>query len=179
MVIPIWGIVRIHVRITDRNPRIPVADQLAATRQVFAKIGIRIDVVSITQVTDPRVMYVGNCDVGYSRAQEYYYCRRVAERATDLVAYVVRQTDFLMGGCATHPPDCPGLVVSRYATPWTFAHEVGHVLGLDHVDPPDGLSLMTPSTADIRVSLPQIPEFQVETLNNSQFVSDGSDLGGD
>ena len=39
-------------------------------------------------------------------------------------------------GCAAHPAGRPGAVVAQGASRWTLAHEVGHVLGLRHVDDP-------------------------------------------
>ena len=44
-----------------------------------------------------------------------------------------------LNGCASHPAGKPGAVVVKTASPWTFAHEQGHDLGLSHVNNNDRL----------------------------------------
>ena len=64
---------------------------------------------------------------------------RAGAGGNDVVVYFVRSTVPPFNGCAAHPAAEPGAVVARGATQWTLAHEVGHVLGLRHVDNNDRL----------------------------------------
>ena len=59
----------------------------------------------------------------------------------DIVVAVVEHLVPAALGCYTHPVEQPGVVLSaELAGPWTLAHELGHVLGLD--DDADPASLM-------------------------------------
>ena len=60
-------------------------------------------------------------------------------RATEIVVFFILGNTGSAGslnGCATYPPGQPGAVVTQTASQWTLAHEVGHVLGLQHCDGP-------------------------------------------
>lgn len=54
-----------------------------------------------------------------------------------MVVYFINSTAPPLNGCASHPAGRPGAVVVHDCSPWTLAHEIGHVLGLDHCDDPD------------------------------------------
>jgi hypothetical protein len=62
--------------------------------------------------------------------------------------YFVLATDPPLNGCAAHPSGKPGAVVARPATQWTFAHEIGHVLNLIHVNN-NNLLMTSNGTANI------------------------------
>ena len=59
----------------------------------------------------------------------------------DVVAYFVRSTQPPFNGCGAHPAGRPGAAVASGCSAWTLAHEIGHVLGLSHVN--DNNRLMT------------------------------------
>ena len=59
--------------------------------------------------------------------------------ANEIAVYFVRSTVPPFNGCAAHPPGKPSAAVVQTGTQWTFAHEVGHVLGLSHVNNNDRL----------------------------------------
>ena len=80
---------------------------------------------------------IGGCWLGQTTAeQDRLFGNRNNVGANEVVVYFVRSTDPPTNGCATHPAGRPGAVVTRGATRWTLAHEVGHVLGLSHADDP-------------------------------------------
>ena len=67
--------------------------------------------------------------------------------------YFVRSTIPGLNGCSTHPDDVFGVAVTRIASVWTLAHEVGHVMGLQHIsgentDCPDDIPTPTHSADD-------------------------------
>jgi hypothetical protein len=74
-------------------------------------------------------------------------------------------------GCAAHPADRPGAVVAQGATQWTLSHEVGHVLGLDHVNNND--RLMTGNgTSNITNPPPDLVTDEVTDMLDSAFTQD-------
>jgi len=54
-------------------------------------------------------------------------------RDNEIVVFMVRSTLPALNGCAAHPSGQPGAVVASFASPWTLAHEVGHVFDLRHL----------------------------------------------
>jgi hypothetical protein len=59
-----------------------------------------------------------------------------AHRDRELVVFFVRTVTGNGGslnGCAACPDDRPAAVVASYASTWTLAHEIGHVLDLNHL----------------------------------------------
>jgi hypothetical protein len=88
----------------------------------------------------------------------------------DLVIYFVRTWVPTQAGCAVHPPDKPGAIIAAsFANEWTLAHQLGHLLGLDHVD--DVNRLMTArSTSTIEADVPEILDSEVETILASPFM---------
>lgn len=67
----------------------------------------------------------------------------------NIVGYYINGTAAGSGGCAAHPPDRRGFWVGSGASPWTWVHELTHVVGDNlHVDdaagvPCDFTNLMT------------------------------------
>ena len=85
-----------------------------------------------------------------------------------MVVYFVRSTVPPFNGCASHPAGRPGAVVARGATIWTLAHEVGHTLGLFHID--DNNRLMTGNgTSNITNPPPDLISQEVLTMRKSNL----------
>jgi len=85
------------------------------------------------------------------------------------VAYVVRSITPPADGCSTHPTGIPAIVISQLATEWTLAHEIGHLLGLSHVD--DDHNLMTGiGTENITNPPPILSPEQADQMHASPFV---------
>ncbi|MGI8806391.1 MAG: matrixin family metalloprotease, partial [Acidimicrobiales bacterium] len=85
---------------------------------------------------------VGQCLPGRLTAeQNALYANRNSAGPRDVVVYVVRSTVPPFAGCAASPAGRPGAAIASASSAWTMAHEVGHVLGLGHVN--DNNRLMT------------------------------------
>ena len=89
-----------------------------------------------------------------------------------LVFYVNKLTDTdnqLLNGCASHPANAPAVAVAATGSPWTCAHEVGHVL-LGNLTPTHSGSksnLMFRSTNQITSVIPGLSEVQVRQMRKS------------
>jgi hypothetical protein len=89
----------------------------------------------------------------------------------DVVVYMCRSVYYDKGslnGCASFPANRPMAVVASYASRYTLGHEVGHVLGLNHVN--DNNRLMTGGGTDnITNPPPDLFESEVNTMLGSSF----------
>jgi hypothetical protein len=141
-------------------------------RDVYRPAGIRVDVASTENLNLPLLndLDVGQCFMGQTTAeQNQLFQNRNNVGANDVVVYFIRSTVPPFNGCAAHPNGSPGAVVVQGATQWTLAHEVGHVLGLNHVN--DNNRLMTGNgTANITNPPPDLVNTEITTMDNSNLT---------
>jgi len=165
--------VRLHAKVLT-DPTIPVATMVARMREVYASSGIAVQWVSTENLNLPALddVDVGQCLLGQTTAeQNQLFANRNNAGGNDVVVYFVRSTVPPFNGCAAHPAGRPGAVVVRGATQWTLGHEVGHVLGLFHVNNND--RLMTGNgTANITNPPPDLVASEVSTMLNSALTQD-------
>jgi hypothetical protein len=132
-------LLRLHLKILT-TPTTALATMIASMRQVYAMQGLHIQVASTEDLTLPllNALDVGDCRMGQTTAEQVQlFGNRQNAGPNDLVAYfVLATTPRALNGCASHPAGQPGAVITQIASPWTLAHEAGHVLGLQHVDDP-------------------------------------------
>ena len=163
--------VRLHAKVLTA-PTLGVATMVARMREAYAAGGVAVELASTENLTLPDLddVEVGECRRGQSTAeQNLLFANRNGAGADDVVIYFVRSTVPPFNGCAAHPAGRPGAVVARGATQWTLGHEVGHVLGLNHVD--DNDRLMTGNgTANITNPPPDLVGTEVTTMINSPLT---------
>jgi hypothetical protein len=113
---------------------------------------------------------VGACTLGSTTAEQVtLFNNRNNVGANDVVAYFVQATNPPFNGCASHPDGRPGAVIASGATQWTMGHEIGHVLGLFHVN--DNNRLMTGNgTANITNPPPDLINSEITTMRNSNLT---------
>ncbi|HWB05745.1 MAG TPA: matrixin family metalloprotease [Verrucomicrobiales bacterium] len=152
------------------EPVIDIDTLIKNMERVYGAAGFRFELsVEDLNLPDYNTVRVGDCDNGPLTAmQEELFEKRNGASPTDIVVYFVHSTSPVFSGCALHPPDRPGAVVVRDASRWTLAHEVGHVLGLDHVDEPD--RLMTRFTGNLPDPPAPLSPDEIETIARSDFV---------
>lgn len=167
--------VRIHTKALEEPETVRIEAMLANARALL-KLH-HIDLVEVSRETfvgaDDEIARFNTMAVNEEAPtddQTALFGFRGDAEPDDLVIYFVRTLVPAQAGCATHPPDRPGAIVATsLATEWTLAHQIGHVLGLEHVDAIG--SLMTRRSAKtIEATVPELTDDQVATLMQSPFV---------
>lgn len=141
--------VRLHVKCLTAPTRFTINQMIANMRLTFATAQIGIRYASFETLNLPALndLDVGTCRMGTVTAEQtQIFANRNSAGANDVVVYFVRSTQPPNNGCAAFPNGRPGAVVASGASAWTMAHEVGHVLGLAHVN--DNNRLMTGNGTD-------------------------------
>ena len=169
-------VVRLHVKILT-TPNISIENMVVSMQQVYESVGLRVHRVSTENLNLPTLndVDVGACTLGSVTAEQtQLFSNRNNAGPNDVVAYFVRSTVPPYNGCASHPAGRPGAVVAQGATTWTLAHEIGHVLGLFHVNNND--RLMTGNgTANITNPPPNLISTEVNTMRKSNCTIKSGD----
>ena len=164
--------VRVHVKILT-SPNVPLDTMLHNMREVYATANIDVEWASTESLNLPALndVDVGTCNMGVVTAEQaQLFNNRNNVDPNDLVVYMVRSTVPPFNGCAAHPAGRPGAVVAQGASQWTFGHELGHVLGLSHVNNND--RLMTGNgTANITNPPPDLVASEVATVVASALTA--------
>jgi hypothetical protein len=93
--------------------------------------------------------------------------------ANDVVVFMCRtvsKTSGSLNGCATHPDGRPMAVVSSTATLYSMAHEVGHVLGLEHDKNNTDRLMYGYGTANLTNLPPDFSQDEVKTMLASSLT---------
>lgn len=162
---------RVHFKVLTPPTRFTLDEMLAGMREVYEPQGIRVLRASDENLALPalEVVDVGECSGSTTAEQRTLFGNRNNVGPDDVVVYFVRATDPPLNGCASHPSGRPGAVVVGTASRWTLAHEIGHVLGLGHVN--DNNRLMTGNgTFNITDPPPDLTASEVTTMKNSTLT---------
>lgn len=169
-----WGqaVVRLHIKVIEPPSR-GVDALVAGMTQVYSTIGIRVEHVS-TETLDLGEEFLdietGSClSTKLESEQLALFENRNNAGPNDVVVYIVRTINPARVGCAAHPPGRPGAVVAFFANEWTIAHEVGHVLGLGHVDDDDRL-MLDDGTFNITNPPPDLVASEASTMLSSPYT---------
>ena len=164
--------VRLHLKVLVDPTSFSLTEMVDSMRQVYQANGIRVDVASTERLTLPAFedIEVGRCVRGeVTSEQEQLFANRNNAGPNDVCVYMVRSTVPAYNGCAAHPAERPAAVVVSTASTWTLGHEVGHVLGLHHVN--NNNSLMTGNgTFNIINPPPDLSGLEISTMLASPFT---------
>jgi hypothetical protein len=163
--------IRVHLKILT-TPNVAIESMIESMRQVYRTARIRVDIGSTENLNLPALndLDVGECIRGRTTdEQNQLFAYRNNVGNNDISVYLVRSTVPPYNGCAAHPGGRNGAVVVQGATRWTMAHEVGHVLGLNHVD--DNNRLMTGNgTANITNPPPDLVDAEIRAMDASALT---------
>ncbi|MDP9372192.1 MAG: hypothetical protein M3Q65_07000 [Chloroflexota bacterium] len=163
--------VRLHLKVLT-TPNVSIDTMVESMREVYRTVGIRVDIGSTENLDLPLLndLDVGQCVMGQTtQEQRDLFANRNNVGVNDVAVYFVRSTVPPFNGCAAHPADRPSAVVVQGATRWTLAHEIGHVLGLNHVN--DNNRLMTGNgTGNITNPPPDLDSGESTTMDNSALT---------
>ena len=172
-----WSIastVRLHFKVLSNPTAFTIEQMVNGMRQVYEANGIRVELISTENLNLPLLndLDVGECTIGNTTSeQNQLFNNRNNVGSNDIAVYFVRSTVPALNGCAAHPVGQPSAVVASIASQWTLGHEVGHVLGLRHVN--DNNRLMTGNgTGNITNPPPDLIASEVQTMNASQLTID-------
>jgi hypothetical protein len=165
-------------------PSVPEFQALRNAQATYGQYGICIDFVSgmslpnavdlHNQTLQLQTVDVGSCTIAQGMTQQqdalFGYGGRQGVGPKDILCYWVNRVETRgspLAGCASHPFAQPACVISALGSPWTLAHEVGHVLGLRHTT--GTTMLMSTPTASIIANPPQISAADLRIVKSSPW----------
>jgi HEAT repeats len=171
--------VRLGLKVLVEPARYSFHTMLYEMGTVYATADFRVVELGTEELDLPdlEIVDVGECKGtlcpgnGSTDDQAALFSNRNGLGSTDVAVYFVDSTVKALNGCAVHPEDVPGCIVTKSASRWTLGHEVGHVLCLPHVT--DSNNLMTDGGTDnITNAPPNLTDSQISTMQDAASAID-------
>ncbi len=185
VIIPQLKRLRVHIKVLVA-PSFSIQEHMDATKELFYKIGISVEYPTIEELDIPELipLAVSNQEYGsirnMSEGQKLLYENRNNVSGNDVVVYFVEletihidgdNDQSTIGGKATHPIGKPSAVVTKYATIWAMAHELGHLLGISKHNQSDDM-LMFESGGSLYTITPLISDDEAKKMLKSRLLEE-------
>jgi len=169
--------VRLHFRQLSPST-IPFLSLLRNAERVYAQYSIKIEYASgkclaLNSLQQRQFQSVGGTCKWIINSGEREKILRMGGFVphNEITVYFINQFDGSQSlGCGGHLPKRPACMVVAKGSPWTMAHEVGHVLlgnSFKPVHVNDTTNLMYSSTPGITATLPGLNSIQVQQMKSS------------
>jgi hypothetical protein len=173
------GTVRVHFRVLTPPRHFTVDQMMAKARELYASYGIELVKVSNepwavdgTRDGHFQSLDIGECKrtVPVTEHQKELFAHRFGIGPNEILVYFVRELVPGANGCARHAPFPPAAMISaKEAYEWTLAHEIAHVLGLDHIDFVDKDRLMNNGVTTVTNPPPDLTTDEINKMLASPF----------
>ena len=166
-------VVRVCVKVLEGADDSQLEADAAEANAIFRQCDVQVKIAFVETNRRPKLVDLtrNDCDgpathtVTDEEAELFELLR--GKCPSEVVAYYIRSDGNLVLGCGAHPDGRPGFTVTNNQPDrLTFAHELGHVLGLDHV--PDAQNIMNELNPGTLLN-----ETQGDIIKNSYLLSDG------
>lgn len=173
--------ITLHFKILQPPQRFTIKQMVNAMINLYGRVAkIRVNVGTtqdLGHLNHLRVLPVNGCLRNYqTNKQRELFNYRYNMEDKHIAVYFIKATNPPLSGCASHPTNKPGCVITMSSSLWTLAHEVGHVLLLEHPDnhlnPSSCLyrRLMTGcGTGRIQDPPPDLIQVEINRMNSSNL----------
>ncbi len=167
--------VRIHTKVLEEPESVRIEAMLVNAQSLLRMHGIELVEESRETFTDTddeitRFNALAVNETVPTDDQCALFAFRGEAEPDEPVVYFVRTVVPAMNGCAAHPPDQPGVIIaSSLANEWTLAHQIGHLLGLPHVEDVDRL-MTRRRTDNIEATPPEVTEAELASMLESPLL---------
>lgn len=174
-------VLNFYIKILNEPERFSIDNMVTSMIEVYMTAGVEINIISTETLNpeDPGLSLLndidtGDCMMGMPSDEHILLSDYRGEATdTDIVVFFCRTVTRNSGplnGCATYPENKPMICVSAIASIYTLAHEVGHVLDLNHVYYDNNRLMTGNGTENITNPPPELITREINRILRSNLI---------